>query len=392
MKYDELKRVITAKIEKNRDEFFRLNCHIARNPELSGKEFKTSKKLVETLRGKGYEVEYPFDGLETAFKATVGSGNHKHKVAILTEYDALPEIGHACGHSLSGSISCLAGLALSSLQDELDTDIHIIGTPNEEEDGAKCRMADDGVFDIYDEAIMVHLYNNNVPVPRLHALNSVMYEFHGKAAHSAAGPWDGVNALNAGQLMFHAIDMLRQHVRPDVRMHGIFRNGGAAPNIVPDEVTAEVYVRSASRSYLNEILKKVDNCAQAGCLATGATLSQYPTAAPYDNLRANKTGNDALFEVYGELNLKLPPAETLEHMFGSSDIGNVSFRCPAFHPCLKLTPENIEIHSREFAEYVIRDEGKEMLKVGAEIIAFHIAKIFSDEAKVQAMRADFLSE
>ena len=148
MKYDELKRVITAKIEKNRDEFFRLNCHIARNPELSGKEFKTSKKLVETLRGKGYEVEYPFDGLETAFKATVGSGNHKHKVAILTEYDALPEIGHACGHSLSGSISCLAGLALSSLQDELDTDIHIIGTPNEEEDGAKCRMADDGVFDI----------------------------------------------------------------------------------------------------------------------------------------------------------------------------------------------------------------------------------------------------
>ena len=192
-------------------------------------------------------------------------------MAILTEYDALPEIGHACGHSLSGSISCLAGLALSSLQDELDTDIHIIGTPNEEEDGAKCRMADDGVFDIYDEAIMVHLYNNNVPVPRLHALNSVMYEFHGKAAHSAAGPWDGVNALNAGQLMFHAIDMLRQHVRPDVRMHGIFRNGGAAPNIVPDEVTAEVYVRSASRSYLNEILKKVDNCAQAGCLATGGS-------------------------------------------------------------------------------------------------------------------------
>ena len=121
-------------------------------------------------------------------------------------------------------------------------------------------------------------------------------------------------------------------------------------------------------------------------------MSRYPTAAPYNNLKINKTGNDALFEVYEELNLKLPKNEKLELMFGSSDIGNVSFRCPAFHPCLKLTPENIEIHSREFAEYVIRDEGKEMLKVGAKIIAFHIAKLFSSEDKVRAMKADFLSE
>lgn len=392
MKYDELQRVIESGIEKNWDEFFRLNCDIAKEPELSGKEFKTSRKIVETLQAKGYEVEYPFDGLETAFRAAYGKGNHKYKVAILAEYDALPDIGHACGHSLSGAISCLAGVALSNLQDELDTDIHIIGTPNEEEDGAKCKMADDGVFDIYDEAIMVHLYNNNVPVPKLYALDSIMYEFHGKPAHSAGNPWDGVNALNAGQLMFHAIDMLRQHVRPDVRMHGIFRNGGTAPNVVPDEVALEIYVRSTDRPYLNEILKKVENCAQAGCLATGATLSRYPTAAPYNNLKINKTGNDALFEVYEELNLKLPKNEKLELMFGSSDIGNVSFRCPAFHPCLKLTPENIEIHSREFAEYVIRDDGKEMLKVGAKIIAFHIAKLFSSEDKVRAMKADFLSE
>lgn len=240
--YTRIKEKIISEIEHNKVQLTQLNDDIFDHPEISGQEYETSKKIVTLLADKGYETEYPFSGLDTAFKAVFGKNNHKYKIAIMTEYDALPEIGHACGHCLSGSISILAGLSLKDLQDELDADIHIIGTPIEETDGAKCEMVKNGVFNDYDMAMMVHLYNANLIAAKFLALDSYMYEFHGKAAHASAAPWDGINAFNGAQLMFHAIDMLRQHSTPDVRMHGIIREGGEAPNIVPEKVTAEVYI------------------------------------------------------------------------------------------------------------------------------------------------------
>ena len=387
--YFAMKEKVMEVIRNNADELFALNCDIADHPELSGKEYETSKKIVNFLRGKGYDVEYPFDGLDTAFRATWGP-RRERKVAILTEYDALPEIGHACGHSLSGSISILAGLALKDLSEELNASIDVIGTPTEEEDGAKCKMVDDGLFDDYDMAIMVHLNNANTVQPTLLALNSNMYVFHGKAAHASAKPWDGINAFNAGQLMFHAVDMLRQHVTPDVRLHGIFRNGGEAPNVVPETVSLEMYMRALSRPYLNELIDKVFKCAEAGCLATGATYTWYETAHPYDDIRVNKTGLDVLREVYAELGLE--ENEPDGTIFGSSDVGNVSYRCPCFQPCLQLVPADVPIHTREFESYVRSDKARECLETGAEIIAFPILKIFGDEEKYQAMKRDFLEQ
>ena len=387
MSYETMKQKVMAGIQSNADEMFALNCDIADHPEVSGKEYETSRKIVAMLRDKGYEVEYPFDGLDTAFRAIWGGHRHSHKVAVLAEYDALPEIGHACGHCLSGAITCLAGLSLRDLADELDTDIDIIGTPIEEEDGAKCKMADDGLFDDYDMAIMVHLYNYNLISPTLHALNSNMYVFHGKAAHSSANPWDGINAFNAGQLMFHAVDMLRQHVTPDVRLHGIFRNGGEAPNIVPETVSLEMYMRALDRKYLDTVIDKVFKCAEAGCLATGATYTWYETAHPYDDLKYNKTGVTALREVYDELGLEENQAPG--KIFGSSDIGNVSYRCPCYHPCLQLVPHDIPIHTREFESYVRTDTAREKLETGAAIIALQILKIFGDKERLAAMKEDF---
>ncbi len=387
MNYSELKERIFSEIEKYREELTALNDNIADNPEISGEEYETSKKIVKLLQSHGYQVEYSFAGRDTAFKGIYGENQHKHKVAILTEYDALPEIGHACGHCLSGSISILAGLATKEMQDELDTDIHIIGTPVEETDGAKCQMAEDGVFDGYDMAIMVHLYNTSLLTPKLQGLAAYMYCFHGKAAHASAAPWEGQNAFNAAQLMFHAVDMLRQHSTPDAQFHGIIRNGGEAPNIVPEEVTAEFYIRALDKHYLKKLIDKVDDCAAGAAIATQTTWEKYPTAAIYDNMKPNPTGAAALAEIYDELGIEVNGDH--DKIFGSSDAGNVSFACPGFHPCLQIVDENIPIHTREFAEAMKSERAHQGLVVGAKIITLQIAKIFSDKEKLNAMKADF---
>lgn len=387
MEYNTLQSIVFDEINKNLAELTALSDDLFDHPEVSGKEYRSSEKIVNLLKNHGYDVEYPFAGLDTAFRAVYGKNNHKYKVALLTEYDALPEIGHACGHCVSGSISVLAGLAVKGLAEELDTDVYIIGTPNEEEDGAKCAMIEQGIFDDYDMAIMVHLYNANLPSPKLQGLASYMYEFHGKAAHASAAPWEGNNAFNAAQLMFHAVDMLRQHTTPDAQFHGIIRNGGEAPNIVPEKVTAELYIRALDKKYLQELIQKVDNCAEGACIATGTNWSKYPTARSYDNMKPNETGLAVLTEIYKELGLELNGDQ--EKIFGSSDGGNVSFVCPGFHPCLQVADADTPIHTRGFAEQMKTERGHKALSDGAKIIALQIIKIFSDEEKIKAMKADF---
>lgn len=385
-RYEEMKIRISQAIEKEKDTLYRLNVELAEHPEISGQEYESSAKIVELLRQRGYQVEYPFAGFETAFRGIYGPDQHRYKIALMVEYDALPEIGHACGHCLSGAISVLAGLALRELQDELDADIHILGTPNEECEGVKCKMVHDGVFDGYDMAMMVHLYDQNLLSPKLQAMDSYLYRFKGKAVHAATKPWEGINALNGVQLMFHAMDMLRQHVTPDVRIHGVFRNGGVAPNIVPEEASAEVFIRSLDRPYLNELVKKVDDCARGAAIATQSVWEKEETAPPFDNLRLNQTGLTSLKEVYEELDL--PLNGDTEAVFGSSDAGNVSFVCPTFHPCLQVTERGVAIHTREFADAMKTKRAYQALADGARIIAYQTAKIFSDKEKILAMRSE----
>ena len=386
-RYLEMKEEIAEAVKANLQDAIALNDDLADHPELSGEEYESSRKIVELLKRKGFDVEYPFAGLPTSFKATYGRNDHKYKVAIMTEYDALPGIGHACGHCVSGAISVLAGIAASKLQDALDADIDVIGTPVEETDGAKCALIKKGVFDHYDMAMMIHLYDQNLIYCTLNGLASYLYTFHGKAAHASAAPWDGINALNAAQLMFHGTDCLRQHVTPDVRIHGVIRNGGEAPNIVPEEASAEFYVRALDLDYMMDVVRKVDDCAAGGALATQCTWDKVETAATYANMRRNYTGEDALREIYEELDIDINGDH--EKIFGSSDAGNVSFVCPTFHPTLQIVDRGVPIHTREFAQAVKTERAHEAIALGANVIALQIAKIFSDENKIKQMKADF---
>lgn len=279
----------------------------------------------------------------------------------------------------------MAGLSLRDLQDTLDADIHIIGTPDEEASGAKCAMVRDGVFDGYHMAMMVRMYDGNLLSPKLQAMDSYLYRFRGKSVHASTKPWEGINALNAVQLMFHAIDMLRQHVTPDVRIHGVIRNGGAVPNVVPELATAEVFVRALDRNYLNDLVRKVDDCARGAAIATQCTWDKEETGLPFDNLLTNQPGLDALREVYEELGL--PLNGDTEAIFGSSDAGNVSFACPTFHPCLQVADKGVAIHTREFAKAMKSQRAYKALGTGAKVIAYQICKIFSDEASIQTLLA-----
>lgn len=387
-KYVKLKEIIESNVAEYSNIAFDINDTLAENPELSCEEVESSKKIVSELVNQGFDVEYPFAGFKTGFRASYGKQGRSRKIAILTEYDALPGLGHACGHCVSGSISFLAGIALKELQNEINADIHIIGTPAEETLGAKVVMVDDGVFNEYDMAIMIHLYDRNIIKPNALALDAYNYTFRGKAAHASAAPWDGINAFNAAQLMFHGMDMLRQHVRPDVKMHGIITYPGEAPNIVPEKCVAEIYARAGDRKYLDEITEKLKNCAEGAAIATGATWEREPTDNFYDNLKGNATGEKILAEIYNELGLEINPNE--DDIFGSTDVGNVSMVCPAFQPTLQLVERGIATHTKEFEEAVHGESAHNAIVVGAKIIGFYIARVFTDKNIFENIKKDFL--
>ncbi len=383
---ENLKQEIFKSINDNKDKAINLNDYLADNPELSTKEYLASKKIVEMLREEGYKVEFPFCNLETAFKAQYGDGSKLRNVAIMVEYDALPEIGHACGHCTSAAISILAGLSLKELEEELDANIQIIGTPNEEAGGYKLDLIKAGAFDKCDMAIMIHLYGENLISPNAYAIKGATYAFKGVPAHAASSPWEGKNALNGVQLMFHAIDMLRQHVKPDVKIHGVVRDGGLAPNIVPENASAEFFFRSMDKDYLDLMMEKIDDCAKGAAIATQTTYEKHNGDIMFYNLKKNKTGEEVLAETFEELGLE--EGDT-SRPFGSTDAGNVSFVCPTFHPTIQISKSNPQIHTREFESLVKSKEAHEAIVVGAKVLALQILKVFTSDEIFKSMQEDF---
>jgi len=387
IKLKQWKEQIFQKIDYLAPEIIAHSDDLADHPELSGVEYESSKKIVKILRKYGFEVEMPFADIPTAFKGNL-RGQGKHKIAFLIEYDALPEIGHACGHCVSGSISLLAGLGFSTVKEAVAGELDLIGTPAEETNGAKVDMVEKGIFDDYDLAIMIHMADRNWIKAQFLAMDALEFTFSGKTSHASSAPWQGKNALNGVQLMFHAIDMLRQHVLPEVRMHGIISQGGEAPNIVPEKAAARFYIRALKRSYLNQVVEKVKDCAKGAALATQTTVEVRNFESSFDELIPNPAGESLLTHLYQEMSLKIDkePAG-----FGSSDIGNVSQRCPALHPKLAITKPGVGTHTREFAAAVKGEKAHQAIIDGAKILALTALRVFHEETTRKAIAKDFQS-
>lgn len=388
----ELRDLLLSKIDKYLPEAIALSDAMAREPELGSHEFKSSTAHVALLRKYGIEVECPFAGFETAFKGVINPDKPR-RFALLAEYDALPGYGpngdepaHACGHCASGAASTLAALIFNEVKDELDFGVDIIGTPDEEWNGDKAYMADAGVFDNYDYAVMVHMGGETLVDTTYLALDGLNFIWRGVAAHAAASPQEGRNAMNAARLFLDATDMMRQHVEDSVRMHGYIKKAGVASNVVPDYAEIEFLTRAPSRNYLNYVTEWVRDCARAAAMMTKTEVELGLAGPPFHDLHALKSGHEMVKSCMDELGLEYGEPE--ESTSGSSDIGNVDYVCPAFHPIMGLGDANLVAHTQEFADKMLTEDAHQAIKDSARLMLAMAAKMYSNPEILNAIKAE----
>lgn len=385
------KQQIFAEIDHYSETFRTISLSIGSRPELGHEEFYASELLCAELTRLGFKVERGILGLDTSFIAVFDSGKPGPTVGFLCEYDALPEIGHACGHHLICSMSALAAAGLKaalSSNSSIGGTIRVYGTPAEETRGAKVPMAAAGLFDDCDFALMAHPYHTFERSGESLALDAVQFEFFGVAAHAAASPYEGVNALDAVLQLFNSINALRQQIRSDARIHGIIDNGGKAPNIIPDYASAKFYVRSASRTYTNELTAKVMRCAEGAALQTGCTLKTNNYEFSYDELLTNETLSEQFNANLIEAGIR-PEEIEIGKDHGSLDLGNVSVRCPAIHPYVKVVQDRLLLHTEAFRDAAMTDYALSGMLFGAKMLAATAYDVFADPALLARIRAEF---
>ena len=382
-------KVIDA-VDRLADELEQLSHRIHDNPELAFKEEKAHAWLTEYLEKRGARVERGVGGLPTAFRATIPGTGPGPTIAILAEYDALPGIGHACGHNVIATAGTGAGAALATALGALPFagQIQVIGTPAEEGGAGKVRLMDAGVFRGVDAALMIHgRCGTQVWRPSL-GIVKVKAEFTGKAAHASSWPWRGVNALNAVIGLFNALDAMRQQLRTDARVHGIISHGGAQPNIIPEYTSADFYLRALDREYLKELLRRFQGCAEGAATATGCTVKVTPDPIIHDPLKPNPT-MAALFERnLGAIDFPVDPDDG-QAGFGSTDCGNVSQAIPTIHPYVRISPDGVPGHSREFAEWARSPIARQGMVAGAKALALTALDLVASPDALRKAKEDF---
>lgn len=345
-----------------------ISDYIYNNPELGNEEYKAVEALTTFLKDHDFKIEAPIADMATAFKATFDSGKPGMTIGYLCEYDALPKIGHGCGHNMIGVMSAGAGVVLSKVLHEIGGKVIVYGTPAEETNGGKVILAEAGVFDELDAAMIVHPDGETRASGSSSALYPIRFIYKGKTAHAASCPEKGINALNSVIQLFNGIDALRQHVTPDVRMHGIITKGGVAANIVPDEAIADFYFRASTKERVTEVVEKVKKIAEGAALMTGATLEMERYELPYDDLNTNETLSEMFNSNLRELGIT--DIKEAKSTGGSSDIGNVSYVAPTIHPYIGITDCPMVGHSVEMANATTTSKAHDRLLIAALAMAY----------------------
>ena len=370
------------------DELEALSRKIHDHPELGYQEVQASGWLCAFLESHGFRVERGVGGVPTAFRATVRGRGQGPTIAIMCEYDALPGIGHACGHNVIATAGAGAGAGLAAVRSQLPAgEVQVIGTPAEEGGGGKVKLIQAGVFKDVDCAMMIHGFDRTLLHQDLLGIVRVSFEYAGKAAHASADPWAGVNALDACIQTFNAVSMLRQQVRPDCRIHGIIENGGAAANIIPEYAKATFYVRAPRIDTMWELHRRVVACAEGAARATGAALTVTRQEMVYEPLKRNQT----LLDLFAA-NMKsvgLVEGEAIPDRLGSSDVGNVSQALPAIQPMIGIAPTGMAIHTREFAEAAVAPLARAGMLAAAKTMALTTYDLLADPARVRAAKDEF---
>jgi amidohydrolase len=382
-----LKRRVADAVDRLADELGALSLRIHAHPELAFEETRAAGWLREFLAARGFRVEAGVGGVPTAFRAILETGPGP-TLAILCEYDALPGVGHACGHNVIAAAGAGAGAALMAARDGLPPGrIVVIGTPAEERGGGKGVLVDAGVFAGVDGAMMIHGFDRTLLHQDLLGVVRTTFEWAGHAAHASVDPWEGSNALDACVQTFNAVAMLRQQTRPDCRIHGIVADGGAAANIIPERAVADFNVRGPSLDAMWALHRRVVACAEAAALATGTRLTVTRHPDVYEPLKRNQALLDVFAGNLGAAGLtEGPPAPD---RLASSDIGNVSQVTPTIHAWIAIAPLGTAIHTREFAAAAAAEPARAGLLAGAKLMALSAVDLLADPARLTAVKEDF---
>lgn len=380
-----LKEHVVAAVDRLQPHLAEVAADLFAHPELGRQEVYAAKVLTARLASAGFAIEQPAAGMETAFIASLRGAADGPTVAFLAEYDALPELGHACGHNLIAAGALGAALALAELMPHLSGRVLCIGTPDEEGRGGKLDHIRAGTFDLVDAALMFHPADTTCVDTHALALQQIEVVYEGQPAHAAAAPDRGISALSGVIQTFVAVDALRQHLRADARINGIITDGGRRPNIIPERAAASFTLRAATRAYLEEIVGNFEACVRGAAAATRTKVT-ITRGESFADLR----NNPILMDLFAK-NLALigEPVEAGEPGMGSTDMGDVTYTVPGIHPYIAVAPRGTACHTHDFLQYAGGPGGARAVVVAAKAMALTAIDLLANPAAVPAVRAAF---
>ena len=360
------------------------------HPEIAHQEFRSSQKVVELLRQAGYQVEYPYMGYPTAFRGVLKNGEGP-SAAILVEYDALPGLGHACGHNAHCAMAVLAALAMADLKDRFQGTVYVFGTPAEEEAGAKIGMAANGAFDGMSLATMIHSWSGPASISDMDVLSLRCYlvEFKGVSAHAVAGPWKGHSALAAARKFIDLIDARRECFTPDVHVNSVFKESGLQPSILPDRAVVRIEFRTDSMAKLEQVDEIIEKCAKGAAMALDCTVSFSKGTDDFADMVRVPVLEDTVEELLHEMGRASEPVRVPN---GSSDVGNVSYHCPAIQPLLTIGDTFYALHTPEFREETLKEPAHQAIADGGKLIGSLVLRTLTDEKFRDQVRQSYLAQ
>lgn len=380
-------------LDSNRDIFIDLSQKIHQHPEIGNEEYFAADLLTKFLEEKGFDVERNIAGHETGFIARKQSKNGEYpKIAFLAEYDALPNLGHACGHNIIGAISIAGAVGLGELLDNVSGEVIVYGCPSEEggENGSsKGSFVRENLFEGVDVAMIIHPGSEHSITKKSLAVNPLDFEFFGQSSHAAGSPENGKNALDALLHFFNGIATLRQHVKSDVKIHGIITHGGDAPNIIPDYTKARFYIRSSTKEGCDDVTEKVEAIANGAALMTRCRVKVSSFQNRVDNLIPTRYFDELYVETMKKLGVEV--SMDSKKGMGSTDVGNVSQIIPTIHPNIKICDCNVFGHTHEFAKAAGSIKGDEAVILGGKALALLGLDLILNKEKLENIKENFLS-
>lgn len=382
-----MKNSIQSKIKSIEVELQSMVIDMYKNPEIGNREFRASQLLVSCLEKNEFTVEKGIVNIPTAFKAVYAADKPGPQIAFLCEYDALPGIGHGCGHNLIAAMGIGAGIGLKEVIDHIGGSVVVLGTPAEECDGAKVYMSQNHVFDDVDIAMILHPASQSFKSGKSLAMIAMRYTFHGQSSHASSAPEEGINALDSVIHFFNGINAFRHYLPEHARIHGIIQEGGVAANIIPDKTVADFYLRAPEKETVEALKKKLEIIAKGAAEMVGCTVEISEYELGYENMITNESLSDVFTE--NLLSLGVEDILSKDDYGGSIDMGNVSQIVPSIHPYIGISHEDIISHSTSFADATISEFALSRMLIGATALAQTGFDIITQKDIFEAIQNEF---